>query len=92
MPLQRRLPKRGFRSPFRKVYEIVSLKKISCWEGDSALDPEGMLGCGMICRLGAGVKVLADGSLTRPVHIKAHRFSQEARRKIESVGGVAETI
>ena len=91
MPLQRRLPKRGFRNLFRKRYAIVNLKQIARL-GESAVSPQLLLDRGLIRKLYDGLKVLGDGELSAPVSISAHRFSRSAREKIEQAGGKAEII
>ena len=91
MPLQRRLPKRGFHNLFRKRYAIVNLKQIARL-GESAVSPELLLERGVIRKLYNGLKVLGEGKLSAPVSISAHRFSRSAREKIEQAGGKAEII
>ena len=91
MPLQRRLPKRGFHNLFRKRYAIVNLKQIARL-GESAISPELLLERGLIRKLYDGLKVLGEGELSAPVSISAHRFSRSAREKIEQAGGKAEII
>jgi large subunit ribosomal protein L15 len=51
-----------------------------------------MLESGLVRKIGAGIKVLSDGELTRPIHVKAQRFSRQAEKKIKLAGGVAEII
>ena len=91
MPLQRRLPKRGFRNLFRKRYAIVNLKQIARL-GESAISPQLLLERGLIRKLYDGLKVLGEGELSSPVSISAHGFSHSAREKIEKAGGKAEII
>ena len=91
MPLQRRLPKRGFHNLFRKRYAIVNLKQIARL-GESAVSPQLLLERGLIRKLYDGLKVLGEGELSSPVSISAHRFSRSAREKIEQAGGKAEII
>ena len=91
MPLQRRLPKRGFHNPFRKQYAIVNLQQIARL-GESAVSPELLLERRVIRKLYAGLKVLGEGELTAPVNVSAHQFSRSAREKILQAGGKAEII
>ena len=91
MPLQRRLPKRGFHNLFRKRYAIVNLKQIAGL-GESAVSPALLLKRGLIRKLYDGLKILGEGELSVPVSISAHRFSRSAREKIEQAGGKAEII
>ncbi len=90
MPLQRRVPKRGFTNLFRKEYAVVNLGALNRLEGE--ITPERLLKEGLVKKLLAGVKVLGDGELTKPLVVKAHRFSKSALEKIARAGGRAETI
>src|SRR5439155_4137427 len=90
MPLQRRVPKRGFTNLFRKEYAVVNLGALNRLEGE--ITPERLVKEGLVKKLLAGVKVLGDGELTRPIVVKAHRFSKSALEKITRAGGRAETI
>jgi len=91
MPLQRRLPKRGFHNLFRKRFAIVNLKQIAQL-GELTVSPEVLLSKGMIKKVYDGLKVLGEGELSAPVSVSAHRFSRSAREKILSAGGKAEVI
>ncbi len=91
MPLQRRIPKRGFRNLFRKRYAIVNVKQIARL-GESAVSPELLLERGLIRKLYHGLKVLGEGELKAPVSVSAHQFSRSAREKIVGAGGKAEII
>ncbi|HYS78904.1 MAG TPA: 50S ribosomal protein L15 [Candidatus Dormibacteraeota bacterium] len=90
MPLQRRVPKRGFTNLFRKEYAVVNLGALNALEGE--ITPERLVREGLVKKLLSGVKVLGDGELTRPIVVKAHRFSKSALEKIARAGGRAETI
>jgi large subunit ribosomal protein L15 len=91
MPLQRRVPKRGFHNLFRKRYAIVNVKQIARL-GESAVSPELLLERGLIRKLYDGLKVLGEGELKAPVSVSAHQFSRSAREKIVGAGGKAEII
>jgi large subunit ribosomal protein L15 len=91
MPLQRRLPKRGFTNIFRKRYAIVNLTEIAR-AGEAAVTPDVLLNKGIIRTLHDGLKVLGDGELTTAVTVTAHRFSESAKEKIAKAGGKAELI
>jgi len=91
MPLQRRLPKRGFRNIFRKRFAIINLKQIAKL-GEAAISPELLVTRGVIKDLRAGLKVLGEGDLKGPVSVAAHRFSQSARDKILKAGGKVEVL
>jgi len=88
MPLQRRLPKRGFTNIFKKSYDLVNLKSLAGLKVKGALTPQVLKEQGLIRDIGA-VKVLGDGELTGAVEIHAHKFSQSAKEKIEKSGGKA---
>jgi large subunit ribosomal protein L15 len=92
MPLQRRLPKRGFKNPFKIEYAIVNLKNISSIEGLDIITPEVLIERGLIKDLKDGIKVLGDGEIQRPFTIKADAFSASALAKIAAAGGKAEII
>ncbi len=86
MPLQRRLPKRGFR-PYRRVeYQVVNVRDLERVKGDLAT-PETMKAAGLVASLRRPVKVLGHGELGRAVKVSAHAFSRTAREKIEKAGG-----
>ncbi|MBU4321299.1 MAG: 50S ribosomal protein L15 [Thermodesulfovibrionales bacterium] len=91
-PLQRRIPKRGFKNYFAKEYTTVSLKDLARIEGVDVITPEVLLDRGIIKKVRDGVKVLSDGEIKRPVTIKAKIFSAAAAAKIAAAGGKAETI
>ncbi|MCK4591500.1 MAG: 50S ribosomal protein L15 [Candidatus Latescibacteria bacterium] len=92
MPLQRRVPKRGFTNIFRKQYQIVNLSDISRrrWEGE--VTPLRLKELGLIANLLLPVKVLGDGKLETALTIKANAFSKVAAEKIQQAGGKAEVI
>lgn len=91
MPLQRRLPKRGFHNPFSRRYEVVNLADIERL-GLDAVTPEVLLERGVIKSSGSPVKVLGDGEIKRALSVKANAFSASARSKIEAAGGSAEVV
>ena len=91
-PLYRRLPKRGFNNnAFRDEYAIVNLDRIAGLD-EKEISPETLVARGVVKDLKAGLKVLGDGELKKAVTIKAHRFSQAAKAKIEKAGGQAIVI
>ena len=91
MPLQRRLPKRGFHNLFQKRFAIVNLKRIAEL-GEPTVTPELLLERGIIRNLQDGLKVLGEGELSAPVSITAHAFSRSAKEKILKAGGKVELI
>jgi large subunit ribosomal protein L15 len=91
MPLQRRLPKRGFKNRFRIEYSVLNLKDLDRIEADT-ITPELLFERGLIKDLKDGLKILGEGELHRPVTIKADAFSSSALTKIAAAGGKAEVI
>ena len=90
MPLQRRLPKRGFKNRFTIEYAIVNLKDISKMEGTDVITAETLIEQGIVKDLKNGLKILGEGEIKRPLTIKAHAFSASAIAKIAAAGGKAE--
>ena len=92
MPLARRLPKRGFKNPFREVYETVNIGRLlTMFEGKDEITLADMYERGVI-KNGAPVKVLGTGDIDKAVTIEAHRFSASAADKIAKAGGTAKAI
>jgi len=91
MPLHRRLPKRGFTNIFRKEYAIVNLSTLEKLDGDT-FSPDRLMELGLVKKLGAGLKVLGSGELTRKITVQAHVFSKSALEKIQKAGGTGELI
>ncbi|MBW2066534.1 MAG: 50S ribosomal protein L15 [Deltaproteobacteria bacterium] len=92
MPLQRRLPKRGFTNIFKKDYAVINVKDLNRFEPGSAVDVEALKSVGLVKGKNDGVKLLGDGEISHPVTIKVNRASQSARRKVEAAGGKVELI
>jgi large subunit ribosomal protein L15 len=93
MPLQRRLPKRGFTPLVKKVYALVNLRDLQeHFETGSVVDLEALGRAGLIKNLHDGVKILADGDIDKVLNVKAHRFSKAAMEKITAAGGTAEVL
>jgi large subunit ribosomal protein L15 len=92
MPLQRRLPKRGFHNPFRIEIAVVNLAQLETFPGGSEVTPELLAQNGLVRRSDRLVKILGGGSLSKALTVKAHRFSASAKERIEAAGGKAEVI
>lgn len=90
MPLQRRLPKRGFRNPFRKEYSIVNVRDLNRFEAGSIVDVEALRAAGIVTKVRDGVKLLGDGEVDRAVTVRVDKASREAARKIAAAGGTLE--
>jgi large subunit ribosomal protein L15 len=91
MPLHRRLPKRGFTNIFKKEYAIVNVGRLEQLEGNT-FDAARLLELGVIKKLGAGLKVLGSGDITRQIDVRAHVFSKSALDKIQKAGGSGNVI
>ena len=92
MPLQRRLPKRGFKNPFRIEFAIINLGDIDKIEGLDVITREVLAEKGIIKDMKNGLKVLGEGEIRRPVTVKADAFSASALTKIAAAGGKAEVV
>jgi large subunit ribosomal protein L15 len=92
MPLQRRLPKRGFVNVFRKVYAIVHVKDLNRFDAGSVVDVAALKAAGLVKQVSEGVKLLADGDVDRPLTVKVDRASRAASVKVTGAGGTLEVI
>ena len=92
MPLIRRLPKYGFKNPFRIEYAIVNLRSLADLQTTEAITPEFLVKQGLVKRKGQPVKILGLGDLTRALVVQAQKFSKSAEEKIQAAGGRAEVI
>jgi large subunit ribosomal protein L15 len=92
-PLQRRLPKFGFRNPFKKPYHVVNIATLeSCFASGDVVDAKKMVENGLIKSVDTLLKVLGDGALSKSLQVKAHKFSKSAIQKINQAGGRAEEL
>lgn len=92
MPLQRRVPKRGFNNIFASKFAIVNVSDLEVFEANAVVDAEALQEKGLIKKTYDGVKVLGNGNLSKAVTVKASAFSESAKSKIEAAGGKAEVI
>ena len=90
MPLQRRLPKRGFRPLERNEYIVINLSQLDIFEAGSCVDREAMDAKGLLKKSLLPVKVLANGDISKALKVKADKFSKAAVDKITAVGGSVE--
>ena len=90
MPLQRRLPKRGFTNIFKINYQIVNVRDLTGFEPHTVVTPEVLQTAGKIKSLRKPIKILGEGELTVSLTVQADKFSQVAKQKIVAVGGTAE--
>lgn len=92
MPLQRRLPKRGFTNIFKKQYAIVNVKDLNIFEDGTEITPMVLKNAGLISSIKDGVKILGDGDLEKKLIIRVHKVSRQAEEKITARGGKVEVI
>ncbi|MBI4508535.1 MAG: 50S ribosomal protein L15 [Deltaproteobacteria bacterium] len=92
MPMQRRLPKRGFKNFFRKDFFAINVGALCKRFPDGVIDVDSMKGAGMVPRNAPRVKVLGEGDVTKKITVRAHAFSEAAKAKLEQAGGVAEVV
>ncbi|MDD2276095.1 MAG: 50S ribosomal protein L15 [Smithellaceae bacterium] len=93
MPMSRRLPKRGFRNPFRASYVGVNVMDLCRkFEKGAVIDEEAILKSGLVKKKGAGIKILAKGTIDFPVTVKMAKISAAAKAKITAAGGSIEEV
>ncbi len=92
MPLVRRIPKRGFTNIFAKPYAHVNVQALNVFEDGAVVDAAALKEAGLVKKAPYGVKVLAEGELTKKLTVKASAFSEAAKQKIEAAGGTTEVI
>ena len=92
MPIHRRLPKRGFKNPFRKEYSVVNVGDLGRFEPNTALDPDSLKAAGLVWKMLDGVKLLGNGEISQPLVVRIHKISRSARMKIEAAGGKVEIL
>lgn len=92
MPLQRRLPKRGFNNIFATRYATVKVSDLEKFEAGAVIDTQALLDAGIIKKALDGVKVLGNGELTKAVTVQVAAYTASAKEKIEKAGGKAEVI
>ena len=92
MPLTRRVPKSGFKNPFRKEYAIVNVGSLEQFEDGAVVTVELLRAAGLVRGLKDGVKILGTGELTKKLTVQANRYTGSAKEKIEKAGGKAEEV
>ncbi|OGR00640.1 MAG: 50S ribosomal protein L15 [Deltaproteobacteria bacterium RIFOXYD12_FULL_55_16] len=90
MPLQRRLPKRGFNNIFKKVYTIINIQELERFAVDTRVDRQALIAAGLVSKNDKFVKILGNGELTNAITVVVDKVSVAARQKIEAVGGKVE--
>ena len=91
-PLQRRLPKIGFKNPFSKHFAVVNLQSLARFDAGSVVDPAALSSAGLVAKREQAVKILGQGELDRALTVKAHAFSARAKELIEKAGGSVEVL
>jgi large subunit ribosomal protein L15 len=91
-PMQRRLPKRGFRNPFPAITAEVNVGDLEAFEAGANVDEKALVSHGIVRGRFDRIKVLGNGNLTKPVTVSAHAFSRAAAEKIQKAGGKVVTI
>jgi large subunit ribosomal protein L15 len=93
MPLQRRLPKRGFTSPFKKEWVEINLDVLEQrFQAGEDVTPQTLIDRGVVKKVRDGIVILGRGELKKPLKVTAHRFSASAKEKIAAAGGTAEEV
>lgn len=92
MPLTRRLPKRGFKNPFRKDIIAVNVETLARFDQGAVVDVDALIEKGIIKRRGDGVKILGKGEISIPLTVKVQGITKSAREKIEASGGSIEVV
>lgn len=92
MSLIRRVPKRGFRSRFKIINQVVNVEDLNRLKKDEVADPKMMKEAGIIKKISQPIKILGNGELKKPLTVKAHAFSESAVEKIKKAGGTIEKL
>ena len=92
MPMQRRMPKRGFNNIFAKEIVSINVGALNKFEDGAAVDAAALIQAGIVKKSCDGIKILSNGQLQKKLTVKANAFSQAAKEKIEAAGGKAEVI
>ncbi|XOQ43373.1 MAG: 50S ribosomal protein L15 [Clostridium sp.] len=92
MPLQRRIPKRGFTNIFAKNIQVVNVGTLNKFEDGATVDAKALIDAGIVKARCDGIKILGNGKLDKKLNVKVSAFSESARQKIEAAGGKAEVI
>lgn len=92
MPLQRRLPKTGFKNPFKTNYATINVGNLNAFDAGAVVDLDALIAQRMVRKALDGLKILGDGELEKALTVKAHAVSAGARAKIEKAGGKVELI
>ncbi len=92
MPIHRRLPKRGFTNIFKKVFAVINIRDLERFESGTVVDETELIRCGLVKGPRDGIKLLANGEITKGLTVKVNRVSKSAKDKIEAAGGSVEVF
>lgn len=92
MPIHRRLPKRGFTNIFKKEYALINVRDLSRFEPGDPIDEALLIKEGLIKGQYAGIKLLGQGEIDKPLVVKVHKASKTAFSKVEAAGGKVEVV
>lgn len=90
MPLQRRLPKRGFTNIFKKIYAIVNVEELERFAAGTRVDRQALIAAGLVSASESLVKILGNGEVKNSLTVAVDKISASARQKIEAAGGTIE--
>lgn len=92
-PLWRRIPKWGFKSPFKKIFDVLNVSELdAAFKDGETVDLEKLIEKNLVRQKGGFVKILGEGAITKKLIVKAHKFSKSAIQKINQAGGQIEEI
>jgi large subunit ribosomal protein L15 len=92
MPLQRRLPKRGFTNIFKKKIAVINIRDLAKFDKGSVVDTDALIQAGLVKGQRDGIKLLGQGEINYSLDVRVNQISQSAREKIETAGGKVEVI
>jgi large subunit ribosomal protein L15 len=92
MPIHRRLPKRGFKNPFKKIFAIINVQDLSRFTAETLVDEVALVKSGLVKGDRDGIKLLGKGDVQIPLTLRINKISEGARQKIEAAGGKIEVI
>ena len=92
MPIHRRLPKRGFKNPFKKIFAIINVQDLSRFTAETLVDEVALVKSGLVKGDRDGIKLLGKGDVQVPLTLRINKISEGARQKIEAAGGKIEVI
>jgi large subunit ribosomal protein L15 len=92
MPLTMRLPKRGFTNKWRVEYATVNVERLNIFEDGATVTPVELVESGILKNVQDGVKILGNGEITKKLTVKATKFTESAKEKIEAAGGKVEVF